>query len=108
MGGKGPGRPVRSAVRENLVELLFFLGKSHGYQLYSLYCRVFPRVTRRAVYYQLKRGLELGFFRVSEVEIRPGNYSWGQTAERVVYALTDKVRPVGDARVKKQLNTLKS
>jgi len=62
------GRPVRSVIRQNVVEILFHLGKAYGYDIYKIYKAVFPKVTLRSIYYHLKKGVSLGEFKVEKIE----------------------------------------
>ena len=98
------GRPVKSAIRQNVVEILYFLGKAYGYDIYKIYKALFPKVTLRSIYYHLKKGQSIGEFRVESVEKTKGDYSWGETAEKIYYALGDKAKPVGNEKVKEYVN----
>ena len=95
------GRPAYSQIRQNIVEILFFLGKSHGYDIYKAYIQVFPKITMRSVYYQLKRGTEMGLFAVDEIKKEKGEYSWGKEAEKTIYKLGPDAKPTGEERVAK-------
>jgi hypothetical protein len=97
---KGRGRPVRSAIRQNLVELLYFKGKGYGYDVYKDYTAIFPKVTLRSIYYHLRKGIELGEFEVEGIEKEKGNYSWGETAEKIYYKLGSKAKPTMNEIVK--------
>jgi len=99
------GRPVGSNVRQNIVEILHFLGSAHGYHLYKVYVQIFPKITLRGVYYHLKKGIELGEFEVDEVQKETGNYSWGSEAEKIYYKLGKNAKPKIDPRVKIFLET---
>ena len=55
----------------------------------------------RSVYYHLRKGVELGTFRVKTIESVSGNYSWGPKAQRVVFSLGAQAEPKG-ALVKKE------
>jgi len=101
------GRPVKSQIRQNIVELLYFLGKAYGYDIYKYYIRIFPKVTMRSIYYNLKKGLALGEFVVERVQKEQGDYSWGSEAEKVYYGLGKKAKPLGDMKVKEYLDRLK-
>ena len=94
------GRPVGSAVRQNVVEILAVLGKGHGYQIYKIYRELFPKVTLRVIYYHLKKGISLGEFEIEKVEKERGDYSWGSEAEKIYYRLGPKAKAQGDARVR--------
>jgi hypothetical protein len=105
---KTRGRPVSSAIRQNIVEILFFLGKGYGYDIYKTYLGLFPRVTLRSIYYHLRKGLELGEFEVERIEKEKGNYSWGETAEKIYYKLGSKAAPKGEERIRKFIEKLNS
>lgn len=103
---KKRGRPVRSAVRENITEILFFLEKGYGYEIYKIYRALFPKVTRRLIYYHLKKGVVLKEFKIEKVEKVKGDYSWGSEAEKVYYAL-DRAKPKGNLKVKEHIDKLR-
>lgn len=100
------GRPPISEIRKNIVEILFFAGECHGYKVYRIYNKAFPDVSRRSVYYQLKRGCDMGLFRVSKSRREKGEYSWGNQARKIYYTLGPFARPKGDKRVEKALAEL--
>ena len=100
------GRPAFSPIRDNLVELLFFVGKGYGYELYKKYIQVFHKTTMRSIYYHLNKGVELGVFKIDKVENIPGDYSWGEGVRRVVFALDEKAEPKKDTRVLKRLKEI--
>jgi len=93
------GRPPKSAIRQNIVELLHVKVKAHGYQVYKWYREIFPACAARTVYYHLRKGVLLGEFIISEVRQEKGDYSWGPSAQKTYYALGEKAAPTGDARV---------
>ena len=95
------GRPVQSTNRQNIVELLYFLGEGYGYDLWKQYIKVFPRCTMRSIHYHLKKGLQTGEFIIKEIKKESGNYSWGTSVEKVYYALGPHAKPKGDDRVRK-------
>ncbi len=97
------GRPVKSQIRQNIVELLFFLKEGYGYDIYRQYKGIFPAVTMRVIYYHLKKGTELGEFKVNKVIKENGNFSWGNVVEKIYYSLGQEAQPVGDMRVKEVL-----
>ena len=97
------GRPVKSQIRQNIVELLFFLKEGYGYDLYRQYKEIFPPVTMRVIYYHLKKGAELGEFKVNKIIKENGNFSWGNVVEKIYYSLGQEAQPVGDMRVKEVL-----
>ena len=93
------GRPFRSAIRQNLVELLALLGEGYGYELYKYYRRLFPQCSQKAIYYNLRAGLATREFVIKRVERVKGEYSWGGEAEKVVYGLGPKAQPKGDPKL---------
>ena len=50
------GRPVKSEIRQNIVEILYFMKQGYGYEIYKAYVKIFPKVTMRSIYYHLKKG----------------------------------------------------
>tara|TARA_Y100000310_G_scaffold344409_1_gene457019 strand:+ start:1601 stop:1945 length:345 start_codon:yes stop_codon:yes gene_type:complete len=103
MGKKG--RPVKSQIRQNMVEILFFIKHAYGYDIYKSYIKIFPKVTLRSIYYHLKKGVALGEFKVDKIEKQQGEYSWGGVAEKIYYGLGDKAEPKGDEKVKEFFDT---
>lgn len=103
----GKGRPVRSEIRENIVEILFFMKEGYGYEIYKVYVAIFPKVTMRSIYYHLKKGVALGEFKVSKVEKEKGDYSWGGEAEKIYYALGENAKAVGNDKVKEHFESKK-
>jgi hypothetical protein len=101
------GRPIKSEIRQNIVEILYFLGEAYPYEVYQIYREVFPNVTMRSVYFQLKRGSEMGIFKVKKIKSFEGSYSWGPSAERVYYELGKLALPVGNLLVKAYLDKKK-
>mgnify|MGYP003968904305 FL=1 len=97
------GRPVFSNIRQSIVEILYFKDKAYGYQIYTIYRDIFPKVTMRSIYYHLKKGVETGEFVVNKIERQKGDYSWGDKAEKIYYSLGEKARPTMNERVKKYL-----
>ncbi len=93
------GRPVQSEIRQNMIEILFFVHEAYGYQIYKIYKNIFPAVTLRSMYYHLKKGVETGEFKKVGIRKDEGEYSWGPSTERIVYGLGDQAKPTGDARV---------
>ena len=63
------GRPVKSEIRQNIVEILYFMKQGYGYEIYKVYIAIFPKVTMRSIYYHLKKGTSLGEFKVSKIEL---------------------------------------
>lgn len=103
---KRRGRPVNSVIRQNITEILFFLGKGYGYDIYKIYVELFPKVTLRSIYYHLRKGLELGEFKIEKIEKEKGDYSWGELAEKIYYKLGRNAKPRADTKVKNYIDTL--
>ena len=61
------GRPARSIVRERLAEMLFVAGKLTAYDAHKHYIQLFSSATQRNVYYQLRRGVEMGVVDVATI-----------------------------------------
>ena len=94
------GRPVKSEIRQNVIEILFFMKQGYGYEIYKVYIVIFPKVTMRSIYYHLKKGVSLNEFKVSKVEKEKGDYSWGPEAEKIYYGLGENAKPTGNDKVK--------
>ena len=94
------GRPVKSQIRQNIVEILHFLGQGYGYQLCKIYNEIFPVVTQRSIYYHLRKGMQTKEIMLQKVEQEHGDFSWGKVVEKTYYALGDKAQPQGLSRVK--------
>ena len=95
------GRPVKSEIRQKIVDILYFMKEGYGYEIYKVYCDIYPKVSQRVIYYHLKKGEALGEFKVSRISKEKGEYSWGGEAEKVYYSLGNKANPSIDKRVKK-------
>jgi len=98
------GRPVRSEIRQNIVEILYFMKQGYGYGIYKVYVAIFPKVTMRSIYYHLKKGTALHEFKVIKVEKEKGDYSWGPEAEKIYYGLGDTAKPTGNQKVKEHFD----
>lgn len=94
------GRPVKSGIRQNIIEILHFMGKGYGYGIYKTYRDIFPAVTMRSIYYHLKKGVDLEEFKIAEVKKEQGDYSWGNVVTKTYYALGSKANPAIKAEVK--------
>ncbi len=88
------GRPRRSVIRQNMVDMLAQLGSAHGYALWREYCKQYPKVSQRSIYYHLQRGLETGEFRIASVKEEEGDYTWGASAKRTYFALGVRAEPM--------------
>ncbi|MBT4697313.1 hypothetical protein HOB76_03420 [Candidatus Woesearchaeota archaeon] len=92
------GRPVRSQIRQNVVEILFFMKSGYAYEIYKVYREVFPKATMRVIYYHLKKGSSTGEFAVDRVVREKGDFSWGPEAEKIYYRLGEEAKPKVDER----------
>ena len=99
------GRPIGSGVRQNMIEILYHLGTAHGYHIFKVYKELYPKITLRAIYYHLRKGVDLQEFEVANIQREGGNYSWGTEAEKIYYKLGPKANPKIDPRVKTLLET---
>jgi hypothetical protein len=94
------GRPVKSQIRQNIVEILYFLGSGYAYEIAKIYSELFGNATMRSVYYHLRKGVETQEFVVKEIKRERGEYSWGPEAEKTYYALGPSATPQIVAKVK--------
>jgi len=101
------GRPVESAIRQRIVEILYFLKEGYGYDIYKVYADVYPKATMRSIYYHLNKGVSLGEFKVKRIKAEKGNYSWGPEAQKKYYALGPNAKPKMDKKVKEYLDKKK-
>ena len=81
------GRPAKSVIRQNLVEILCFMGTGYAYEIYKAYSEIFSNATMRSIYYHLHKGVQTEEFIVKAIKKEQGNYSWGPEAEKTYYAL---------------------
>ncbi len=102
------GRPIKSAIRQNIINILAYLGEGYGYDIYKVYIQVYPRASMRVIYYHLKKGVVLGEFRVKGIKVEEGDYSWGPKAEKVYYGLGPKALPQKEARIERALKNGKA
>ncbi len=111
MGREDPlplGRPIKSQIRQNIVEILYYLKQGYGYQIAKIYQEVFPSATQRSIYYNLKKGMETKEIKLQKIEQETGDFSWGRTVEKTYYTLGELAVPKGDKRVKDFLQQEKS
>jgi len=94
------GRPVKSEIRQNVIEILYVLGKGYGYQISKIYKEIFPAVTQRSIYYHLRKGVQTEELEIHKIQEEKGDYSWGDTVEKIYYTLGKKAVVKGDKRVK--------
>jgi hypothetical protein len=94
MGNQKLGRKPNSQIRDNIVELLFYLKEAYGYELYKKYKKIYPQqISMRSVYYHLTKGVDLNIFNVKEIQEVSGNYSWGTGTKRVIFTLGQEAKP---------------
>jgi hypothetical protein len=103
---KKRGRPVRSDIRQNVIEILDVIGKGYGYEIHKLYNNIFPKCTRESVYYHLKKGVTLGEFSLLEVKQEKGEYSWGTIVEKRYYVLGSNALAKGEPKVHQVISDL--
>lgn len=101
------GRPVHSQVRQNIIEILNFMGRGYGYQIYTIYRGAYGPVTLRLIYYHLKKGVQLDELKVEKIEKVKGEYSWGGETEKIFYKLGSNAKPTVDTKLKKFLEKKK-
>jgi hypothetical protein len=101
----GRGRPVKSRIRQNMIDVLFFLKKATGYDIYKHYIKIFGRVTLRSMYYHLKKGTALKEFTINEIKQEKGEFSWGNTTEKIYYELGEKANPRLSDEIKEYFNS---
>jgi len=101
------GRPIISPIRQNIVEILNYMKDEYAYNIYKIYCELYPKVTMRSIYYHLRKGEQIKEFVISRIEQEKGDYSWGSNAEKIYYKLGPNANPKGDARIKNLLKTFK-
>ena len=94
------GRPAGSNIRQNIVEILYFLKQGYGYDIYKIYRDVFPNVTLRSIYYHLRKGTQTREILVNQIKEEKGDFSWGNSVEKIYYELGEAAEPKGEQRVK--------
>ena len=101
------GRPLKSEIRQNIMDILHYLKKGYGYEIYRIYTSVFPKCTIEVVYYHLKKGVTLDEFRVERVSQEKGDFSWGPIAEKTFYALGPNASPRISRRLENHISKLR-
>lgn len=101
------GRPTQSIIRQNIVEILFYLNKGYGYQIAKLYNEIFSEVTQRSVYYHLRKGIQTQEIKLQSIEREKGEFSWGQVVEKTYYVLGSNANPKGNEKVEAHLKKWK-
>ena len=76
-------RPMKSQIRQNIVEILNYLGEGYGYDIYKIYREVFPHCTQKSIYYHLKKGISTKEFKIVKIEREKGDFSWGGEVEKM-------------------------
>jgi hypothetical protein len=87
------GRPFKSAVRQNIVNILAVMGEGYAYDIAKAYMDMFPKVSTRLIYYHLKRGVDLKEFSAKGTKTESGSYSWGSSADKHYYSLGPSASP---------------
>lgn len=93
------GRPIKSKIRQNVVEILHYLGEGYGYQVAKIYNEIFPAATQRSIYYNLQKGVLTKEIAVYKIEEEQGDFSWGSMVEKKYYSLGKNAEPKGEKRV---------
>jgi len=93
------GRPVKSQIRQNIIELLSHLKQGYGYQISKIYNEIFPRVTQRSIYYHLRKGTTTNEISIHKIQQEKGDFSWGTTVEKIYYTLGKNAEPKNDKRI---------
>jgi hypothetical protein len=100
------GRPIKSVVRDRLIELLFVSGSITAYDAYKHYISIFGKTSQRNIYYQLQKGKDMNIFEVEEKDEK-GNYSWGDSARKMYYKLSKSAEPKINEIIVDYFNMLK-
>ncbi len=101
------GRPIKSKIRQNIVEILHYLGEGYGYQVAKMYNEIFPPATQRSIYYNLQKGILTKEITIHKIEEEKGEYSWGSMVEKKYYSLGKNAEVKGEKRVKEYLDKCK-
>ena len=81
------GRPLKTEIRENIASILKHTNIAYGYQIYKIYKDIFGNISLRNLYYNLKKGAELGEFVLINIKKEEGYFTWGNEAEHKYYTL---------------------
>lgn len=103
----GRGRPLGSDIRQNVIEILYFMKSGYGYEIYKVYREIFPKVTMRVIYYHLRKGLAIEEFAIDKIKKEKGDYSWGGEAEKIYYKLGNNAKAMINSDVKKYFDKKK-
>ncbi|MBT3408014.1 hypothetical protein HOK68_03555 [Candidatus Woesearchaeota archaeon] len=82
------GRPKGSKIRQNVINILYFYSPLTGYDIFKKYIKIYGRVTSRSIYYHLKYGTNIGDFEINKIINEKGNFSWGESSQKIYYNLT--------------------
>ena len=97
------GRPTQSVVRQNIIEILHYIGQGYGYDIAKIYNEIFPSAHQRTIYYHLRKGVQTEELTVHEIREEKGDYSWGSVVEKIYYTLGPQAEPKGEERVEAYL-----
>lgn len=56
------------------------------------------------MYYNLHKGVQLGVFKVKNIKKESGQFSWGDSVEKIYYELGEFAQPKVDKRIKEYLD----
>ncbi|MFP4403549.1 MAG: hypothetical protein ACOC3X_01690 [Nanoarchaeota archaeon] len=104
---KRKGRPLKSQIRQNIIDILFFIKEGYGYDIHKIYLQIFPKCTSKSIYYHLKKGVLLEEFEIKKIKQEKGDYSWGSSVEKIYYKLGKNAKPTNSKRVKEYLDKIK-
>jgi hypothetical protein len=94
------GRPVKSQIRQNIIDILYFMKEGYGYDIHKVYINIFPACTSKSIYYHLKKGVILEEFEIKKIKQEKGEYSWGNIVEKIYYKLGKTAKPTNNKIVK--------
>lgn len=97
------GRPLKTETREKIASILAAVGQSYGYELYKFYEQVFGKINLRNLYYNIKKGLELGEFIIVDIRQEVGSYTWGGATQHIYYAVGPYARTYATTDRQKEL-----
>jgi hypothetical protein len=103
MDNKPRGRPRTSIIRQNIVDLLYYMKKGYGYEIYKHYVKLFPRCTLRSIHYHLKFGSKIGEFDVQHIKEK-GDFSWGEDVTKLYYVLGRNATPKRSRKIEEYFN----
>jgi hypothetical protein len=81
------GRPLKTELREKIASILNQVGQSYGYEIYKRYQDVFGKISLRNLYYNIKKGTQLGEFIIIDIRQEIGNFTWGGATQHIYYTL---------------------